>query len=160
MITAVTPYNEVDEVHFGVPAYLLRSRADQIINLGYVPRKWFGFNLISLNDSIRLSYDIPEEIEGMFVVYVEEGSPADLSGLRAGDVIVEFNGETVDSLDTLKNELEKLKVDDTTSMVYLRRDFNVYDRFSVDFTMTEKPRTTLESGRATVRSVPGARPNY
>lgn len=161
MITSVAPYTEVDEVHFGVPSRLLHDRVEEIIEHGKVRRKWFGFNLIALNESIRLSYDIPDEITGMFVVNVDADSPAAAAGLRAGDILFEFNGITIDALDKLRNELERLKVGDTTTLVYLRRDFNVFDRYSMDFTLQERPPAdTTTKARRLPLQLPGTGPRY
>jgi len=161
MITSVTPYSDVEEVHFGVPAGLLQDRIDKIIQFGYIPRAWFGFNMIALNDSVRRSYNVPAEVEGMFIVHVQPGSPAATAGLRSGDILVEFNGVKIDSLEALKNQLELLSIGETANLVYLRRDFNALDRFSTDFTLLEKPKEEGVSNDPTSRrTMGGAHPHY
>lgn len=44
---------------------------------------------------------------GLLVLRVSRGTPADRAGLEAGDVIVEVNGETVRSIETLRQEVAR-----------------------------------------------------
>ncbi|MDH3382671.1 MAG: ChaN family lipoprotein [Deltaproteobacteria bacterium] len=51
---------------------------------------------------------------------VEEGSPAEKAGLRAGDVVVSFDGEPVEDMADIFYRVGKKKEGDTASLVLLR----------------------------------------
>jgi len=61
------------------------------------------------------------ESEGrVSVKRVEEGSPAEKAGLRAGDVFVSFDGEPVEDMTDIFYRMGKKKEGDTASLVLLR----------------------------------------
>lgn len=57
---------------------------------------------------------------GIQVQSVEPGGPADQAGLRAGDVIVQFEGKPVDSIDTLHKVLDEASIGRNISLWILR----------------------------------------
>jgi S1-C subfamily serine protease len=60
------------------------------------------------------------EVPGLRLTGVRAGSPADLGGLRAGDVIVEFGGVAVKDLYSYTDALYAHRVGDTVKVVFLR----------------------------------------
>jgi S1-C subfamily serine protease len=79
-------------INLAVPVNDLVRVADRIIS-GEAKKPWFGVETLWVTDQIRLLNKIPERIEnGVFITYVEPGSPADLAGLQPGDVITALNG--------------------------------------------------------------------
>jgi hypothetical protein len=60
------------------------------------------------------------DIPGLKLTGVRAGSPADLGGLRAGDVIVEFGGVPVKDLYSYTDALYSHKVGDKVKVAYLR----------------------------------------
>lgn len=56
---------------------------------------WPGVYVVPLTDDVRDSLKIDKNAKGLAVADVTSGSPADIVGLRAGDVITEVNGEAV-----------------------------------------------------------------
>ena len=60
------------------------------------------------------------DIPGLKLSGVRAGSPADLGGLKAGDVIVEFGGTAVKDLYSYTDALYAHKPGDSVSVVYLR----------------------------------------
>ena len=48
---------------------------------------------------------------GVFVMFVEPNSPADRAGLQQGDVIVDFNGQPVGTIDELHKHLACQEID-------------------------------------------------
>jgi serine protease Do len=68
-----------------------------------------GVTVTSLTAESRAMYSVPAEVsQGVLVTAVKPDSPAQKIGLRAGDVIVEINRKSVDSVatfDTMSNKL-------------------------------------------------------
>jgi hypothetical protein len=60
------------------------------------------------------------EIPGLKLTGVRAGSPADIGGLKAGDIIVEFGGTVVKDLYTYSDALYSKKPGDSVRIVYLR----------------------------------------
>ena len=60
---------------------------------------------------------------GALVLEVTKGSPADKAGLEVGDVITQFNGQTVMDMDSLVESVNAVKIGSTVDM-YVIRDGN------------------------------------
>jgi S1-C subfamily serine protease len=58
---------------------------------------------------------------GVLVISVTGGSPAERAGLREGDVIVQFNGEAVPSIDALHKLLTSDRIDVACTLTIIRR---------------------------------------
>jgi serine protease Do len=65
--------------------------------------KW-GMQLHELDESITKQFDVKGE-QGVVVVGVEPGSPAEEAGIRPGDVIIEVNRQSVDSIGAVKDQI-------------------------------------------------------
>ena len=88
-------------IGFSVPSQVAMQVAEQLAQYGVVRRGAIGVTLdsVSEEDSDRVGID---HWDGATVVSVEEGSPADLAGLKPGDVITGFNGRYVKSPRSLR----------------------------------------------------------
>ncbi len=60
--------------------------------------------------------------EGVYVVKIVEGSPADECGLKAGDIITKFANRNVGSMETLQNILSNKKAGEEIEMVVQRNN--------------------------------------
>jgi serine protease Do len=58
---------------------------------------WPGMYIASLSSELREQLTIPEDLEGVLVTVVQEGSPAANAGFRQGDVVQEVDGRTIRS---------------------------------------------------------------
>jgi S1-C subfamily serine protease len=56
-----------------------------------------GVQLLDLDDRFRRMLNLPRTMRGALVANVAVGSPADLAGLRPGNVILEANREPIES---------------------------------------------------------------
>lgn len=61
----------------------------------------------------------PRDEPGVLVQEVMLGGPADLAGLRAGDVIVELDGTPLDSTNTLTSVLDKHYIGDVLDLTWI-----------------------------------------
>jgi serine protease Do len=74
---------------------------EQIVKHGRVQRGRLGALIQDLNEDLAKSFDF-DSTKGVLVGDVVEGSPAQKAGLKAGDIIVEFNGQPVDNANQLR----------------------------------------------------------
>jgi Do/DeqQ family serine protease len=65
---------------------------------------FLGATVVNLSPAVGEEFRIDSNIQGVVVTEVENGTPAQVVGLRPGDVVLEVNGEKV----TRSRELEKL----------------------------------------------------
>jgi len=71
-----------------------------------MPKNFYNFRFN--NDSkpkIGLKIEDTENDDGVKILNVEEGSPADKAGLKKDDIITNFNGEKVNSVDELMDQV-------------------------------------------------------
>lgn len=81
-------------IGFAVPSKMAQQILPQLIKHGKVERAWLGIRMETVEADLaeKLNFDAPR---GAHVVGVGKGSPAEKAGIQRGDVIVEFNGETI-----------------------------------------------------------------
>jgi S1-C subfamily serine protease len=112
-LLGINTHREGDGFYLAVPVGAeLRSRVDAL-SRGEVPRRVrLGVALAPSRVARRLrrSVGLPER-DGLLVQAVEEGAPAQRSGVRQGDLIVSVAGRAVVSVDELAEALESVGVD-------------------------------------------------
>jgi S1-C subfamily serine protease len=96
---------------FSVGINTAKEIASQLIKTGKVFKAYLGFQLqeVTINPKVKRHYHLPNE-KGLFVVNVEENSPASRSQVQAGDILVSFNNKPVDTLHQLFKELTKKEI--------------------------------------------------
>lgn len=93
-----------------IPLTIVEDISAEIKEKGKVERGWLG---------VRIGED---EKGNVGLIEVEEGSPAEESGLEEGDVILEFDGKTVNSSEMLVTEVRKRKPGNTITIKIERED--------------------------------------
>ncbi len=68
-----------------------------------------GLEVQNLDENVRKMYNIPSDVEGVFVTDVKENSPADKAGIKPGDVIIGVEDMNIKSVDDLKKAFKKYK---------------------------------------------------
>ena len=82
-------------------------------------RGWVGVEAIELPASLRAHFGAPEDA-GVLVSNVVVGSPADLSGIRVGDVIYEADGQPITSAEALSEIVSLGGVENSIDVVLAR----------------------------------------
>lgn len=90
-------------IGFAVPAKLVRSIANKLINNGSVKRGFIGVGMQPLSDELRDGLGIAKNITGTLVAKVETNSPASKAGIKEGDVLLEVNGNKIHNESDLTN---------------------------------------------------------
>lgn len=107
---------------FSVDINTAKEIAQQLIKDGKVFKAQIGLMLqeVNLNPKVKSHYNLSNK-RGLFVTKIEPDSPASRSQLQEGDLIISFNGKTVNSSHELFKELtnrEILKMVDISVIRY------------------------------------------
>jgi len=87
------------------------ERPEDLEGLAEVSKETFmGMEVKDLTEELVRRYGIKEK-EGVIVVYVESGSPADEAGIISGDLILEINKNRIENLSDYKRIIKDLKGD-------------------------------------------------
>ncbi len=84
-------------IGFSIPANLVKNIVTQLSDHGTVERGWLGVHIANVSEDIANSLGL-DDTYGALVQSVLEGSPAERSGIEAGDVITHYNGERLDEM--------------------------------------------------------------
>ena len=78
-----------------------------------------GIEALSISKEVRRMLGAPEDA-GVLVNSVEADTAAAHAGIKAGDVIVEVDGNKIDNVSDIRNALEDKKKDDKVKVVVIR----------------------------------------
>ena len=95
-------------IGFAIPISLALEIMQQIIEFGEVTRGWLGVEGTELNESAARATGNPG-IRGALIVGIFVGSPADMAGIRAGDIVVAVDGKPVHGIRDLLDQITRHK---------------------------------------------------
>tara|TARA_Y100000590_G_scaffold27252_1_gene30589 strand:+ start:138 stop:1571 length:1434 start_codon:yes stop_codon:yes gene_type:complete len=96
-------------IGFAIPSNPASNVIDQLIEFGETKRGWLGVRIQQVTKEIA-EVEKLEKPEGALVASVSENSPADKAGIKAGDIILVFDGKKVDTMRTLPKLVAQTKV--------------------------------------------------
>ena len=88
-------------IGFAVPSNLCRWVMESLVQKGHVDRGFLGLDIQNLTPGLARAFQAGTT-NGALVSGVTPGSPADATGLKSGDVIIEFDGQPVADANQLK----------------------------------------------------------
>ncbi len=91
-------------IGFAIPSNMAKYVVDQIIHTGSVKRGYLGFFLQEITKEMSEAMNL-EKSEGALVAEVIKGSPAEKSGIKQGDVIVEYNNTPIKNMIAFRKEI-------------------------------------------------------
>jgi len=59
---------------------------------------WPGLHILPITDEVKEQFELDKDAKGLCVIRVEKNSPADIIGMREGDLVTALNGESVRDL--------------------------------------------------------------
>ena len=96
-------------IGFAIPANAASSVIDQLIDYGETRRGWLGVRIQEVTKEIA-EVEKLKKLAGALVASVGENSPADKAGIKAADIILEFDGKKIDTMRTLPKVVANTKV--------------------------------------------------
>jgi serine protease Do len=96
-------------IGFAIPSNSASNVISQLLEFGETKRGWLGVRIQEVTKEIA-EVEKLEKPEGALVASVSENSPANKAGIKAGDIILEFDGKRVDTMRTLPKLVAQSKV--------------------------------------------------
>ena len=126
--TTSSSSTNVEGMGYAIPSNTVKTIVEELMNNGYVKnRATLGVKVIT--DNSYLEYYGYEDTKGAVISEVVEGGAAEKAGLKAGDIIIAIDGNTIDSFTDLSKELDNYNVGDTVKVTVNRdsklKEFNV-----------------------------------
>jgi S1-C subfamily serine protease len=107
---------------FAIPSSTARWVASLLIRDGRIRRAWLGIGgqQVTLQRRLMRHFELGSD-QGLMVVHIEAGSPAERAGLHEGDVIVGFDNGAVRGVDDLHRMLSDGAIGRAGTLTVLRR---------------------------------------
>ena len=96
-------------IGFAIPSNSATKVIDQLLEFGETKRGWLGIRIQDVTEEIAEIEGL-DDLKGALVASVGENSPARKSGIKPGDIILEFDGQEVDTMSTLPKIVARAKV--------------------------------------------------
>jgi serine protease Do len=107
-------------IGFAVPADTVAPVVQQLRQYHEVRRGWLGVKIQSVSEEIATALSIPES-SGALVAAITPDGPAAKGGVKAGDVIMRFDNEDVNSMRSLPRLVARAPIDKTVPVEILRK---------------------------------------
>lgn len=104
-----------------IPAATVTRVAGQLLEKGRVERPYLGLAMqsVTLPESLRSKLNLTSD-EGLLVVHVESGSPAEKAGVLLGDLLAELGGKAVADTDAVQDVLRSSKIGSDVEALFIR----------------------------------------
>lgn len=132
-------------IAFAIPSNTIKDIINQIGKGGKISHSWIGISGRDVNKSLADQYKLPVN-SGAMVAQVFPNSPASKAGLKGsnnnpatGDIIADFGGTQISTMDDLVKALEKHKVGEDVKITYYRGG----KKTETNIKLEERPQTNI-----------------
>ena len=137
-------------IGFSIPSNSAKIVIDQLIEFGETKRGWLGVRIQDVTKEIA-DVEKLDKPRGALVASVAENSPSEKGGIKAGDIILEFDGNKINEMKELPSIVAKTKVGKKVQ-VKIWRDKKEFTKIvtlgrletSEDFKVTKKEKDIKE----------------
>jgi S1-C subfamily serine protease len=106
---------------FSTPINTAQYVAPRLIRDGRIRRGWLGIGGQNMKVPPHAAHVLGLRAEsGVLIISVEPGSPAERAGLQERDLLVEFDGKTISSIDDLHKQLTDEGIGRSAELVVIR----------------------------------------
>jgi len=102
-------------IGFAIPSNAASNVIAQLIKYGETKRGWLGVRIQQVTKEIA-DVEKLKNTEGALVASVGERSPAEKAGLKAGDIILKFDGKKIDTMRALPKLVSNTEVGKTVEL--------------------------------------------
>ena len=148
--TAILGRNGSIGIGFSIPSNSAKIVIDQLIEFGETKRGWLGVRIQDVTKEIA-EVEKLDEPRGALVASVAQNSPSDEAGVKAGDIILEFNGERIQQMKELPIIVARTEVGKKVKVKIWRNKKEITKiitlgrlETSEDFKVTEKTKPPKE----------------
>ena len=106
-------------IGFAIPVSMVVNIKDQIVQNGQVERGQLGIEIQDVRPSLVKAFKLKDG-QGALISGVAMRSPAELAGIKEGDVITRVNGVTVKNSSNLKSMIANMRMGAKVDMEYVR----------------------------------------
>ncbi len=106
-------------IGFAIPAAMIVNITEQLVLNGKVERGQLGIEIQDIRPALVKAFNLPDG-QGALISGVVSRSPADLAGIKEGDVITRINGATVGNSSNLKSIIANLRMGSKVEMEFVR----------------------------------------
>ena len=139
-------------IGFSIPSNSAKIVIDQLIEFGETKRGWLGVRIQDVSQEIA-DLEKLDKPRGALVASVAKNSPSDKAGIKAGDIILEFNGTLIKEMKELPKIVAATEVGKIVKVKIWRNKKEITKKIklgrletSEDFKV-EKPAETPELSR-------------
>jgi serine protease Do len=128
-------------IGFAVPSNMAQSIMGQLVQTGKVVRGWLGVSIQELTPELASQFGVGDT-KGVLVSDVVDSSPAKKAGFERADVIVAYDGKSMDSPTHLRNAVAQTPVGKKVAVKIIR------DKKSktIELSIGEQPKSMTQSG--------------
>ncbi len=105
---------------FAIPIDVAMNVVEQIKSKGKVSRGWLGVQIQDVTRQLAESFNM-DRPHGALVAKVIPGGPAEKAGLQIGDIIVEFNGQVIETSGELPPRVGVFPIDEKAKVKIIRQ---------------------------------------
>jgi len=134
-------------IGFAIPSNMARYVMDQILKNGKVIRAWLGVVIQPVTPEIAKVFGL-SEAKGALVGDVEPNSPAGRAGIEKGDIILDLDGQPIESSRDLQLKVGTMKPDTVARLMIFRNGVKREINVTLGVMPSSKAESSSESSQA------------
>ena len=142
-------------IGFAIPSNSAKKVIEQLIEFGETKRGWLGVRIQVVTKEIA-DVEKLDKPRGALVASVAEGSPSDKAGIKAGDIILEFNGVLINEMKELPKIVAQTDVGKTVEVKVWRNGKEISKKIKLGRLETSedfKAKKTIETKDTAIESL-------
>jgi serine protease Do len=112
--------NYAQSIGFSIPSNMVKHIVSQLVEHGEVHRGWLGVGIDPVSEEVAKRTNGQEGV-GVIINSIFEGDPADLAGLKIGDIILKIGGSEINSPNSMIRVIGAITPGQTINLDILRK---------------------------------------